>query len=199
MPWPTRRCSSLQKEEIVRSLAKQGRRIRPSLPLLALAAGLAFTVGCGGDKSSVTGLDMEDLAGTYSLIRLSFDPQGALPETDILAALGTSPDLIVTTNYQAQIIYQDPISGLFTTISATTKTTKTGLRLSFAGNSAYADLLLSRTMELTFSEAAGTLSFDDESPDGVRRQRLTRLIQVWEGEQLFDPVPGRLRVTFLRK
>ena len=71
--------------------------------------------------------------------------------------------------------------------------------MTFAGNSAYADLLLSRTMELTFSEAAETLSFDDESPDGVRRQRLTRLIQAWEGEQLFDPVPGRLRVTFLRK
>jgi hypothetical protein len=144
-------------------------------------------------------LDLEDLAGTYSLTKLSFDPQGALPEADILAALGTSPELIVTPNKQAQIVYQDPVSGLFTTISATAKTTKTALRLSFAGNSVYADLLLSRTMELAFSEASGTLTFDDESPDGVRRQKLTRLIQAWETEQLFDPVPGQLRVTFLRQ
>lgn len=31
-----------------------------------------------------------------------------------------------------------------------------------------------------------------------RRQKLIRLIQAWENEQLFDPVPGRLRVTFQR-
>jgi hypothetical protein len=186
-----------QKEEIVRSLAKLGWWIRPS-PLI-LTAVFASTVGCGGDGPSVTGLDMEDLVGTYSLTKLSFDPQGALPEVDILAALGTAPELIVTANNQAQIVYQDPITMLFTTIAATTKATKTALRLNFAGNSAYADLLLSRTMDLTFSEAVGALSFDDESPDGVRRQKLTRLIPEWVGEQLFDPVPGRLRVTFLRK
>ncbi|MBT8397644.1 MAG: hypothetical protein KJN92_11790 [Gemmatimonadetes bacterium] len=176
-----------------------GWRLRPMLVLLVLAGALTCTGGCGGDGSSVTGLDMEDLVGTYSLTKLSFDPQGALPEADILGALGTVPELIVTTNNQAQIVYRDPISALFSTISASTKATKTGLRVSFGGNSAYADLLLARSMDLVFSEAPGTLSFDDESPDGVRRQKLTRLIQDWVGEQLFDPVPGRLRVTFQRK
>lgn len=183
----------------MRSRIIRGWRIRPIFLLLALLPGFAFLAGCGSDGSTVTGLDMEDLVGTYSLIGLSFDPQGALPEADILAAMGTSPDLIVTAGKQAQIVYQDPISGFFTTISATTKTTKTALRVDFAGNSVYADLLLSRTMDLTFSEASRTLSFDAESPDGVRRQKLTRLIQAWAGEQLFDPVPGRLRVTFERK
>ena len=173
--------------------------IRPSLPRWALAAGFFLSVGCGGDGSSATGLDIQELVGTYSLTRLSFDPQGALPDADILVALGTSPELIVTANQQAQIVYQDPISGLFTTISATAKTTARGLRLTFSGNSLYADLLLSRNMEFAFSASTGTLAFDDESPDGVSRQRLVRLIQAWENEQLFDPVPGRLRVTFVPK
>ncbi len=183
----------------MQSRTSQRGRTRPSLPLLAVAAGLFLTAGCGGDGSSATGLDIEDLVGTYSLTKLSFDPQGALPEADILVALGTSPDLIVTANNQAQIVYQDPISGFFTTISATTKATKTALRLTFAGNSAYGDLLLSRNMEFTFSEASLTLAFDGEAPDGVRRQKLTRLIPAWVSEQLFDPTPGRLRVTFHRK
>jgi hypothetical protein len=144
-------------------------------------------------------LDIQDLVGTYSMTRLAFDPQGTLPEANILAALGTTPELILTANSQGQIVYQDPISGLFTTVSCTTKITKTGLRVTFAGNSLYGDLLLSRTMDFSYSEAAGTLAFDDDSPDGVRRQKLTRLVPAWAGEQLFDPVPGRLRVTFQKQ
>ncbi len=173
--------------------------VRPLLYTLALVAGLTFQSGCGGDGSSPTGLDIQDLVGTYSLTRLAFDPQGTLPEANILAALGTTPELILTSNNQGQIVFQDPISGLFTTISGTTKTTKTGLRVTFSGNSVYGDLLLSRTMEFSYSEAAGTLAFDDESPDGVRRQKLTRLVPGWANEQLFDPVPGRLRVTFQKQ
>jgi hypothetical protein len=141
-------------------------------------------------------LDIQDLVGTYSLTSLAFDPQGSLPDTDLLGPLGTSPELIVTANKQAQIVYQDPISGFFTTISATAKTTKTGLKLTFAGNSAYANVAMSRTMEFTYAEANRTLSFDGDAPDGVRRQTLTRLVPAWASEQLFDPTPGRLRVTF---
>ena len=173
--------------------------IRPASQFLALSAGLSLMIGCGSDGSSSTGLDIQDLAGTYTLTTLAFDPQGALPEANILEALGVSPELIVTANNQAQIVYQDPISGLFTTISATAKTSKTALRLTFAGSSAYADLLLSRNMTLTYSEGSGALAFDDDAPDGVRRQKLVRLITAWENEQLFDPVPGRMRVTFQRK
>jgi hypothetical protein len=171
-------------------------RISPFMWILVLAAGFSTLVGCGGDGSSVTGLDVQDLVGTYSLTSLAFDPQGLLPEADLLAPLGASPELIVTANKQAQIVYQEPISGFFTTILATAKTTSTGLKLTFAGNSVYADLALSRTMEFTFVDANGTLSFDGDAPDGVRRQTLTRLIPAWAGEQLFDPVPGLLRVIF---
>lgn len=183
----------------MRSFAENGRRNRPALMTLAVGAGLLFMAGCGDDSSSVTGLQLETVVGTYSLTELFFDPQGALPETDILDALGAAPELRVTANKQAQIVYQDPVSGFFTTISATAKTTKTVLRLTFAGTSVYADLLLSRTMDFSFSEATGTLSFDDDSTTGVRRQKLIRLIPALESEQLFDPVPGRLRVTFQRK
>ncbi len=176
-----------------------GFRVRPIFAVLGLSAVFSVTAGCGDDGSGVTGLDIADLVGTYSLTKLSFDPQGSLPEADVLAALGTVPELIVTANNQAQIVYRDPISGLFKTVSASTKARTTTLRLSFGGSSGYSDLLLPRTLELSFSEASGVLSFDDESPDGARREQLVRLIPAWETEQLLDPAPGRLRVTFQRK
>lgn len=183
----------------MRSFAKHGWKNCPSLKPLVVGAGILFAAGCGGDGSSVTGLQLETVVGTYSLTELFFDPQGALPETDILEALGTAPELRVTANKEAQIVYQDPVTGFFTTISAAAKTTQTALRLTFAGNSVYADLLLSRTMDFSFSEASGTLSFNDDSASGVRRQKLIRLVPALESEQLFDPVPGRLRVTFQRQ
>ncbi|CAN5240108.1 hypothetical protein BH23GEM2_BH23GEM2_19100 [soil metagenome] len=44
----------------------------------------------------------------------------------------------------------------------------------------------------------GTLTFDGESPDGVDRQRLVQLVPEWQGEQLLDPVPGRLIIVFMK-
>lgn len=172
---------------------------RHTLSILSILLGFLGLSACGSDGPSVTGPDLNDLVGTYALTQLTFDPQGALPEVDLLAVLGTSPDLIVASDKQAQIVYQDTISGLFTTISATAKTTKTSLRLTFSGNSSYADLILSRTMDFTVVEGISRLVFDGEAPDGARRQKLTRLVQDWQDEQLFDPVPGRLKVTFTLK
>jgi hypothetical protein len=163
---------------------------------VGLIAGLLAVAACGDGGPTEPSLDVADIAGTYALTQLAFDPQGVLPEVDVLAAIGTAPQLIVTVNNAAQIVYQDPVSGLFTTIAATARTTPTGLRLDFNSNSAYAGLLLSRRMEFTFTAGTRTLAFDDDAPDGVNRQRLVQLVPVWANEQLLDPVPGRLQVTF---
>lgn len=162
--------------------------------ILAILLGLIVAAGCGDDPTDPTE-GIEELTGTYALTQLTFDPQGVLPEADIMAALGTTPQLLVTPN-AAQILYEDPISGLFVTIGATVRTTKTGLRIEFSGGSPFSGLLLSRRMEFTHSAAARSLSFDGDAPDGVSRQRLIQLVPGWAGEQLLDPVPGRLRVTF---
>ena len=167
--------------------------IRFGMALMFVVVLLAF--GCGDDSSGPK-LSLSDLVGSYDLTQLAFDPQGVLPEANILAGLGTVPELIVTANNGAQVVYEDPTSGLFVTIGAAARRTKTGLRLDFNSGSRYEGLLLSRRMELTYSEGTRKLTFDGDSPDGVDRERLVDLYPDWADEQLLDPVPGRLRVTF---
>jgi hypothetical protein len=118
-----------QKEEALNSFAPSGNRLRAFLLFLGLTTGAFSMASCGGDGNDVTGLALADLVGTYEMTRLSFDPQGTLPEADILAALGTVPELIVTGDGQAQIVYRDPINALFTTVSAAAKARTTTLRL----------------------------------------------------------------------
>lgn len=161
-----------------------------------LALVTLLTVGGCGDSPSEPALSIDDIVGTYELTQLTFDPQGVLPETDILAALGTTPQLIVTSSRAAQILYEDPFTSLFTTIGATVRTTSEGLRIDFNNGSGYGGLLLSRRMAFQFTAATGSLSFDGDAPDGVSRQRLIQLVPGWSGEQLLNPVPGQLRVTF---
>ncbi len=172
------------------------RRMLASVATPALFAAIMVVGACGSDGPSEPALDIADIAGTYALTQLAFDPQGVLPEVNVLTAIGTAPQLIVTVNKAAQIVYQDPVSGLFTTIAASVATTPTGMRLDFDSKSPYAGLMLSRRMEFTFTASTRTLAFDDDAPDGVNRQRLVQLVPAWANEQLLDPVPGRLRVTF---
>lgn len=169
--------------------SRLGRHSLLALFLLAPAA-------CGED-STPTGIDLSLVVGSYDLTALRFDPQGSLPETDILSVLGQdNVQLILTSARSAQVVYQDPLSGLFTTIAGSFRTTETGVRLEFAQNAPYRQLLLSRRIDLTLTGT--TLSFDAEAPDGVSRARLIELVPAFEGEQLLDPTPGRLVVTFTR-
>lgn len=175
-------------------------RGRPGVvPRTAAAIILAVVAaGCGGDSSGPV-IDIQKVAGTYGLATLTFDPQGSLPESDIRAKLNTSVQMILAGGAGAlQIVYQNPITNLFTTISGTYRTTSTGARLEFAANSGYPSLLLSRTMDFAFDSIAGTLSFSGSSPDGVSRQRLVQLVPELANEQLLDPVPGSLTVTFVK-
>jgi hypothetical protein len=159
-----------------------------------LAAMVMVVTACGGDPSTPS---RGDVAGNYRMTQLRFDPQGILPQVDILARLGASaPRLVLAPGGEAQLIFEDPQTGLITTSTGRYTTPQFGVRIDFGDGIAYRGVLLSRRMDFTGNTT--TLTFDAEAPDGVSRQRLVQLVPEWSEEQLLDPVPGRLTVTFTR-
>lgn len=139
-----------------------------------------------------------DVRGNYALAELSFDPQGSLPAVDLLARIpSTIPRLVLATNERAQLVYEDLSTGLVTTAAASYAITTAGdVRVTFDEGSLHRGSFLSRTMTFTFGEQPRTLTFAGASPDGIDLQRLLRLVPEWKEEQLFDPVPGTLRVVY---
>lgn len=172
----------------------RARRIGSALLMLP---GLALA--CGDDGPSGPTIELLLVAGRYTMTDLAFDPQGSLPEVSILATLGDVPEMTLTTNGSAQITFRDPDSNLIVTVNGFFDTTATGVRIDFADGARFDQLLLSDRITLTFDEAAGTLTFDGNSPDGADRERLLELVPDFEGEQLLDPVPGRLRIAFVKQ
>ena len=166
-----------------------GVRISLAIALAALILG-----GCG----DASGPSRTEVAGTYLLTTLTFDPQGVLPAVDILARLdGAVPRLVLAPAGEAQLVFEDPGTGLITTTNGTYSTPQEGVRVDFGSNSAFRSVLLSRRM--TFEEStAGTLVFDAAAPDGVDRARLIELVPEFAEEQLLDPVPGQLTLVFTR-
>ncbi len=175
-------------------------RSHRGLGLLAAAALLlAPLTACSDSGTSPDESEVEAVAGTYALTTLRFDPQGVLPDQDLLEAVGTNnAQLILTINRAAQVVYRDPITQLFVTIPGSFQVTADGVRLQWDQNSAYREFLLSRSMDFTFDAGSGALRFDADAPDGVARARLVALVPEFQGEQLLDPTPGRLRVTFTK-
>jgi hypothetical protein len=167
--------------------------MRKTVILLALAA----LTACGGDPSTPS---RPELAGEYELTVLTFDPQGVLPAVDILPRLGGAsvPRLILAPAGEAQLVFIDPATGLINTSNGVYSTPDVGARFDFGTGSAFRVVLLSRRMTFAYDEAAGTLTFDDTSPDGVQRARLVQLVPEWADEQLLDPVPGVLTIVFTR-
>lgn len=164
--------------------------MRSLMPVIAAAMLLA----CG----DASGPSRPEFAGTYVLTTLTFDPQGVLPAVDILARLeGDVPRLILAPAGEAQLVFEDPVSGLITTTNGAWSTPDAGVRIDFGHDNAFRDVLLSRRM--TFAAVGETtLTFDASAPDGVPRARLLELVPEFTGEQLLDPVPGQLTVTFTR-
>jgi hypothetical protein len=152
-------------------------------------------MGCGGDAA---GPARPDVAGTYFLTALAFDPQGVLPEVDILPRLsGDVPRLVLAPAGEAQLVFEDPATGLISVANGTYSTPQDGVRLDFGADGAYRNVLLSRRMTFA-SGAGGTMTFVGTAPDGVSRQRLVQLVPEFADEQLLDPVPGQLTVVFTR-
>jgi hypothetical protein len=162
--------------------------------LTALMAGTALLAACGGDAS---GPSRTDLAGTYELTTLSFDPQGVLPEVDLLDRLDvTGIQLTLADDGRAQLLYQEPGSGLVNIVEGSYSTPEIGARIHFTATAALNRLMI--PARLTYTYDSGALTFDGEAPDGVDRQRLLQLVPEWSDEQLLSPVPGRITVRFER-
>ncbi|MEX2531289.1 MAG: hypothetical protein WD960_10995 [Gemmatimonadota bacterium] len=167
--------------------------------VLTLALLLPLAACDDSDPAGPDLVDVEAVAGTYLMTDLQFDPQGTLPNQELLDALGTTDvELILTLNRSAQIVYRDPVSDLVVTLPGNFQSTVDGIRLQWNSGSNFRDLLLSSSMEFEFDSSAGTLRFDDAAPNGVPRARLIALVPAFEEEQLLDPTPGRLQVTFTR-
>lgn len=162
-----------------------------------VALGLAVAVAaCESDSTGPT-LDRAEVAGTYELTTLSFDPQGSLAEVSLAGQFAgvLEPRLILSATGDAQLLYTDPVTDLARTVDGSYTTTSTGVRISFDSGDTYAELLLPRTIRLDFDATAGTLTFDGAA-QGVARARLIALAPELATEQLLDPVPGDLRVVF---
>ncbi len=169
-------------------------RRRLKLPgLLALAA----LAACGSDRST-TGptLDASLVEGFYTPTVLSFDPQGSLPPTNLLDAIGQQiqPYLFVGTDGRFMFLFIDNQTKLPALVEGSYRTIENGIRLSFNNANQAEMLLLPKDLDLTFDQNAGTLSFS-----GTIQAPLARLFQLvpdWQNEPLADPVPGTLTVEF---
>ncbi|HSJ24827.1 MAG TPA: hypothetical protein VK929_09180 [Longimicrobiales bacterium] len=160
--------------------------------LMVMSLGVTMTA-CGGDPSTPS---RPDVAGTYQMTQLVFDPQGVLPEVNILERVsGAAPRLVLAPAGEAQLIFEDPATGLITTSTGRYTTPEGAVRIDFGDGDAYRTVLLSRRMVFTGSTS---ITFEGSAPDGVSRPRLLQLVPEWADEQLLDPVPGQLTVTFTR-
>ena len=159
-----------------------------------LAATLLFAACDDDDPTEPNGIEV---AGSYDLTALTFDPQGTLAEVDLLARIGDSaPRLVLGGNGVAQLVFVDPQTGLFTTVTGTYTTPAGNVRVDFGTDVAAESILLPEEMTFTYDEVAGTLTIDSAATAGVDRAQLLILVPEWQQEQLLDPVPGVLFVEF---
>jgi hypothetical protein len=168
---------------------------------LFAACAIIFLTACGDTSNPIQVVDV-DVRGTYDLTALKFDPQGVLGEVDLKSRItGSIPRLVLAANGQAQLAFVDPETGLITLSNATYTVSNGGnsIRLDFGtANTLYTKTFLSRTMTFAYSSTTHSLTFSASSPDGVSRARLVQLVPEWGNEQLLDPVPGTLTITFVQ-
>jgi hypothetical protein len=161
-----------------------------------LAGTTIFLAACGGDPS---GPSRPELAGLYTMTELRFDPQGVLPEVDLLERLEVgNVNLVLAAEGEAQLQFTAPATGLITTVAGAWSTPTGGVRVHFDNVAALRLVFLSPRMTFDHDLESGALRFDGEAPDGVDRDRLIELVPEWSGEQLLTPVPGRLVVELAR-
>lgn len=166
-------------------------------PVLAFAV-LLGACGDGGTGPNTPDLTRADVAGIYDMTELSFDPQGSLPSTDLLARLDAAnlPQLVVSSNKDSvQLIFREP-GGLFRTPRGSYVLGDDDITITMANASEPGELLLPRTLTYEFDGAAETLSF--AGLINADTTRLFALVPEWSDEPVVNPLPGTLTVEFTR-
>ena len=162
-------------------------------------AALLLVAACDGNGDPFQ-VEQVELRGQYELTQLSFDPQGVLPLVELKDRVGTNlPRLVLAQNLRAQLIVTDTL-GLTSLANGTYASTHAdSVQLDFGTNpSIYGRILMSQSMRFFRSEGSASLTFSGSHPEGLERARLLELVPEFQGEQLLDPVPGVLTITFTR-
>jgi hypothetical protein len=144
---------------------------------------------------------LESVQGLYDPATLTFDPQGAAPAGDILAALAASgfePQLNIARTSTFQVPYRDPVTGEFRTLNGTVQTERGGITLTFSSVADANQLLLPRSITLAWDEEEESLHFSGSA--SVNRIRLQQLFPDLYGEEPWagESIPGVLTVRFVR-
>lgn len=163
-----------------------------------LTAAVALLTACDDGRTPSEPLEL-DVRGNYTLVELRFDPQGSLGPVDLLPRIeGTVPALVLVHGGRAQLVFRDPETGLITLADASYSVTdEERVRLQFDDRSTlHQRTFLSSDMSFVFTEEPRTLAFSGTPTGGIDRRTLLQLVPEWSEEQLFDPVPGELTVTY---
>ena len=170
------------------------RRMWPAV-VLAMAVG-ACGDDDGGSGPNVPDLTRADVAGIYEMTVLSFDPQGMLPEADLLARLDDAnlPELVIASDKDSlQLIFREP-GGLFRTVAGSYQLGDDGITVTLSNSTEPAELLLPRTLSYLFDEASETLYFVGSI--AADTTKLFALVPEWSEEPVTNPLPGVLEVEF---
>lgn len=177
-----------------RAVAGTHRTAAVAVLLLSLGA-----TACGNnDAVAVNGMDPELVVGIYDPTALTFDVEGStFGVYDLLAGFADDdvpPQLVLANNGAAQLAYLDPQTGFLVTGLGSYAMLENGVRLSFNSAADPGKLLLPRTLDLTYDDTDGTLSFSQVIQ--VPLNRLVALAPELDGEPLADPVGGLLTAVF---
>jgi hypothetical protein len=172
---------------------------------LLAATGLVLLVlvaACGdGDGITAPAITLDEVEGLYNPVTMTFDPQGAAPAGDVLAALaasGLEPLLNIALNGTFQVPYRDPVTGEFRTLDGTVVVVGRSLRLTFSTAAAANQLLMPRILTLAWDDEEETLHFSGSAD--VNRIRLQQLFPELYGQEPWagETIPGVLTVGFVR-
>jgi len=165
-----------------------------------LAVAMAAVAACDDDPAAPT-VSRSDVAGTYDMTVLTFDPAGAsLQERSLLALLPASdrPEFNVSPlGNTAQLVFRDAVTGFVTIASATYRLRDFGIEVTFDNATDAARILLPRRVNFSLDAARSTLQFSGEA--SVPLARLQQLVPEWADLPLADPVPGTLTVAFKKR
>ncbi|HEX6939272.1 MAG TPA: hypothetical protein VF158_07655 [Longimicrobiales bacterium] len=173
-------------------------RRRPLWMVLVGAAAVAG--GCSDEGSPLEPtLEPDVVAGVYDITRMTFDPDGSIPEVDIAQRLDPTvrPQLVVALDLTFQLAYIDPATKKIITVDGEYETLVDGIRLKFPSRDASQQILLPPELDLVYAAEAATLAFQGGVDADLAR--LVALAPEYAEEQFPDPVRGELDIEFTRR